>query len=328
MTVAMGMAWATRPRAFVLAAMLSITVLGVSARPAPPPVYAYDVSSCMATTAKSASSMLECRPSFSRPASFHVYDGDWRQLPNMVQQFTGKERDAETGLDWFGTRYLSSAQGRFTSPDKPFADQTPFDPQSWNLYSYTRNNPLKYVDRTGEAIETAWDVLNIGLGVKSFVDNVRSGNYGSAALDAVGVVVDSAAAAVPFIPGGAGAVIKAGRMAENAADVVGALNRSDNVVDAVRATDTAADANKLVPNPYGKKGGPAAHQAKVDDVVANIEGRGLTAQKEVRIDTPGGSKQKRYADVVARDANGKIVEIHQVGKQGWPTSIPREASNR
>ncbi len=32
-------------------------------------------------------------------------------------QFTGKERDAETGLDYFGARYMSAAQGRFTSPD-------------------------------------------------------------------------------------------------------------------------------------------------------------------------------------------------------------------
>ena len=52
-----------------------------------------------------------------------------------VKRFTGKERDAETGLDYFGARYMSSAQGRFTSPDKPFADQTALDPQSWNLYS-------------------------------------------------------------------------------------------------------------------------------------------------------------------------------------------------
>ncbi len=65
------------------------------------------------------------------------YDGPG----GVAQRFTGKERDAETGLDYFGARYMS-AQGRFTSPDKPFADQTPFDPQSWNLYSYTRNNPL------------------------------------------------------------------------------------------------------------------------------------------------------------------------------------------
>jgi RHS repeat-associated protein len=64
-------------------------------------------------------------------------------------EFTSKERDAETGLDYFLARYYSGAQGRFTSPDKPFADQTPSDPQSWNLYSYTRNNPLRYVDPSG-----------------------------------------------------------------------------------------------------------------------------------------------------------------------------------
>ncbi len=70
----------------------------------------------------------------------------------MRVEFTGKERDAETGLDYFGARYMSSAQGRFTSPDKPFADQDPYEPQSWNLYSYVRNNPLKFVDETGREI--------------------------------------------------------------------------------------------------------------------------------------------------------------------------------
>jgi RHS repeat-associated protein len=63
--------------------------------------------------------------------------------------FTGKERDAETGLDFFGARYYSGAQGRFTSPDQPLLAQEPANPQSWNLYSYGRNNPLKHVDPTG-----------------------------------------------------------------------------------------------------------------------------------------------------------------------------------
>ncbi|MBK7926306.1 MAG: RHS repeat-associated core domain-containing protein [Bryobacterales bacterium] len=63
--------------------------------------------------------------------------------------FTGKERDAETGLDYFGARYMRAAQGRFTSPDAPFADQFVENPQSWNLYAYVRNNPLKYIDPTG-----------------------------------------------------------------------------------------------------------------------------------------------------------------------------------
>ena len=65
------------------------------------------------------------------------------------EKFTGKERDAETGLDYFGARYLSSAQGRFMSPDPLLNSGRPSDPQSWNRYSYVRNNPLSNVDPTG-----------------------------------------------------------------------------------------------------------------------------------------------------------------------------------
>ncbi len=67
----------------------------------------------------------------------------------LRQRFTGKERDAETGLDYFGARYFSGAQGRMTSPDIPGADQWTVNPQSWNLYSYVRNNPLRFVDPRG-----------------------------------------------------------------------------------------------------------------------------------------------------------------------------------
>ncbi len=67
-----------------------------------------------------------------------------------AQMFTGQMRDGETGLDYFGARYFSGAQGRFTSPDKPFIDQFENDPQSWNLYGYVRNNPLTFVDPNGE----------------------------------------------------------------------------------------------------------------------------------------------------------------------------------
>jgi len=50
---------------------------------------------------------------------------DFRVRPRC----TGKERDAETGLDYFVARYYSGAQGRFTSPDTPLVDQQPSDPQ-------------------------------------------------------------------------------------------------------------------------------------------------------------------------------------------------------
>jgi RHS repeat-associated protein len=65
------------------------------------------------------------------------------------QKFTSKERDIETGLDYFLARYYSSTQGRFTSADEPLADQNEDDPQSWNLYPYVGNNPLRFTDPFG-----------------------------------------------------------------------------------------------------------------------------------------------------------------------------------
>lgn len=82
------------------------------------------------------------------------------------QQFTSKERDIETMLDFFGARYLSSTQGRFTSPD-PFSiiqmrqsapndakTHSAFmqfigDPRRWNRFAYAINSPLVFTDKTG-----------------------------------------------------------------------------------------------------------------------------------------------------------------------------------
>jgi RHS repeat-associated protein len=69
-------------------------------------------------------------------------------------KFTGKERDSESGLDDFGARYYASNLGRFVSADwsaipvpVPYAELT--DPQSLNLYTYVRNNPMVNVDPLG-----------------------------------------------------------------------------------------------------------------------------------------------------------------------------------
>jgi RHS repeat-associated protein len=87
----------------------------------------------------------------------------------VTGRFTGKERDAETGLDYFLARYYSPAQGRFTSPDEwaggivdpftgqqvgqpgplPYADIS--DPQTLNKYVYVRNSPLRYTDPDGHS---------------------------------------------------------------------------------------------------------------------------------------------------------------------------------
>jgi RHS repeat-associated protein len=98
--------------------------------------------------------------------------GDALNCTNSLQfptehHFTGKERDAESGNDYFEARYYSSAMGRFMSPDwsakeEPVPYATMNDPQSLNLYSYVRNNPLSRVDADGHCDSngqncSAWD---------------------------------------------------------------------------------------------------------------------------------------------------------------------------
>ena len=69
------------------------------------------------------------------------------------QRFGAKERDTETGLDFFGARYFASVQGRFTSADPILiSPRRMVNPQIWNLYNYVANNPLSFVDPTGEEL--------------------------------------------------------------------------------------------------------------------------------------------------------------------------------
>ena len=71
------------------------------------------------------------------------------------QKYTGKERDTETGLDYFNARYYSSPMGRFTSADSVIGKVG--NPQTFNLYAYVQNNPLALVDPTGNISESEYD---------------------------------------------------------------------------------------------------------------------------------------------------------------------------
>ncbi|HEX8140111.1 MAG TPA: RHS repeat-associated core domain-containing protein, partial [Pyrinomonadaceae bacterium] len=103
---------------------------------------------------------------------------------DVRQKFTGKERETETGLDYFLARYYSSAQGRFTSPDEftggpddlfDFADDAAdnptfyadlTNPQSLNKYQYGYNNPINLVDPDGHCIPC---VVGAAVAVASYI---------------------------------------------------------------------------------------------------------------------------------------------------------------
>jgi RHS repeat-associated protein len=75
--------------------------------------------------------------------------GDFEScLPTPTEHlFTGKERDAESGNDYFEARYLGSSMGRFLSPDPVGGSLA--NPQTLNKYAYVLNNPLTNTDPTG-----------------------------------------------------------------------------------------------------------------------------------------------------------------------------------
>lgn len=75
---------------------------------------------------------------------------------SIRKQFTGYERDGESGLDYTGARYYSKVLGRFLSVDPIVINLSRrIDPQRINGYGYVRNNPLKYVDPDGMDLKLA-----------------------------------------------------------------------------------------------------------------------------------------------------------------------------
>jgi RHS repeat-associated protein len=109
--------------------------------------------------------------------------------------FTGKERDSESGNDYFGARYYASSMGRFMSPDWS-AKQEPVpyarldNPQTLNLYAYLRNNPLAGVDADGHCGSDTPNcqklatnpVSNVSPATKQAINNsVKASNSPSAA---------------------------------------------------------------------------------------------------------------------------------------------------
>jgi RHS repeat-associated protein len=95
-------------------------------------------------------------------SDFYPFGGENQITDNLSNQkfkFTGKERDNESGLDYFGARYYGSSMGRFMSPDP--VKITPgrmANPQQLNLYSYVANNPLRFIDPDGETLQISGNV--------------------------------------------------------------------------------------------------------------------------------------------------------------------------
>lgn len=95
--------------------------------------------------------------------AYHAYFPFGEEITSATQdvermKFTGHERDFAnpTGvaddLDYMHARHYGPLTGRLLSVDPTLESADPFLPQSWNRYNYVQNNPLLYVDPTGEIL--------------------------------------------------------------------------------------------------------------------------------------------------------------------------------
>ena len=183
---------------------------------------------------------------------YYAFGSRWDRSGSIIDQsnryrFNGKEEQVtgNIGLTDYGARFYDSSVIRWTTPD-PLAEKY----YSTSPYAFCNNNPVNFVDPDGQAVETLLDIAIIGMGVRSFVKNIKSGNLRGAVGDAVGIAVDAVAAAVPFVPGGVGAVragAKAVNAIDNAADVAkGVGNVADNATDAAKTAASFVDGKTYV----------------------------------------------------------------------------------
>ncbi|MCB2215199.1 MAG: hypothetical protein KQH59_03975 [Desulfobulbaceae bacterium] len=217
------------------------------------------------------------------------------------RRYLGKELDPETGLLYFGARYLDSPVGRFLSADPvglvdPLTGAVTLEilgnPQRLNRYAYGLNNPYRYVDPNGEWAEAVFiEGPSIAVGGHSFVSNVRQGNVGSAIVDVVGVVADIAAAIAPGIPGGVGLGIKASRGAKKANDFFEGTSYTGKVRRQMKQGDFHA---------FPESVKAFQNQGKLSKITG---GDGITRQK---LEIPGIYRGNKGNFEFIKESNGKI----------------------
>jgi RHS repeat-associated protein len=105
---------------------------------------------------KTASVITDSAGVIKAESDYYPWGGELQFVNNDSNdyKFTGKKRDTESGLDYFGARYYSNGLGRFITPDwaakaaaVAYADFS--DPQTLNLYTYVRNLPTTRYDADG-----------------------------------------------------------------------------------------------------------------------------------------------------------------------------------
>lgn len=145
-------------------------------------------------------------------------------------RYKGYYYDRETGWFWLSSRYYSPELCRFISPDSvDYLDPSAIN--GLNLYAYCGNDPINRYDPSGHFWDYVFDAAFIAWGIYDLVN----GGYKDWK-NWVALGVDIVFAVLPFVPSGAGQVIKVGNKIDNAVDVASAINKIDNIQDMSKVT--------------------------------------------------------------------------------------------
>ncbi|MBC7946551.1 MAG: hypothetical protein H7Y42_01635, partial [Chitinophagaceae bacterium] len=246
--------------------------------------------------------------------------------PENKKKFVAQDFDADLGLNLYQFKYRNHDPqiGRFVEID-PLAD----DYEHNGTYNYAENRPIDGIDleglefwrKVGNALADVWengvkpglDFLNENINpLVPLAEVVTGKSYASNFTEEKSRWESGPQAVATFFPlaKGAGTAAKAGKAV------------------AKETAEAGEKAVTKVPNPYGKRGGPA-HQNKVAEVSDDLGKKGYDKiETEVQVKTPGGKKETRYVDVQGTNTTtGEVLQV-QVGKKNkdWtPVSRERQA---
>lgn len=216
--------------------------------------------------------------------------------------YNGIEHTTDLDLNQYDAFYrtLDPQTGRFLQMDPKIESM-----EMWSPYTSNYDNPIRYQDPLGDEGEEAngpgpKQIVTLGKELYNIYRLFRAGENINNALDKI-TVSDVIRFFAP----------------------ISMVDPPSRILET--STGGSSGAVKAVPNPNGKKGSEA-HQKTIDKEEQRLKEEGFDkTEREVKVETPGGAKDKRYIDLKGTNTKNGETETVQVGKQNKNTTpVSRE----
>ena len=179
-------------------------------------------------------------------------------------KYAGEQAESDTGLIYLRARYYDPEIGRFISRD-PFSGYMSV-PESQNMYAYAHNNPVRFVDPSGECVDTLWDAANFIYDIGKISYGYINNNQHAVSSGYADLGADLFALAIPGLPAGVTKVINVTKIG-NPLDGIKYTNKVKRQMSGKdldhnfpSLIDTQADAAKVIKI----TGGDGISRTKVD----------------------------------------------------------------